>query len=73
MKVLNVDFNESIIWSYETALSILQKANPNKTEKELKALLKASKIVKNELRKNTTESTEGKGIDSASIGDSNNL
>ena len=73
MKVLNVDFNEKIVWSYESALPILQKANPTKTEKELKALLKASKIVKDELPKNTAKSSKRKSNDSASFGNYDNL
>ena len=73
MKVLNVDFNEKIVWSYESALQILQKANPTKTEKELKALLKASKIVKDELPKNTSKGSKRKGNDSTSIGNTDNI
>ena len=73
MKVLNVDFNENIVWSYESALPILQKANPTKTEKELKALLKASKIVKDELPKNTAKSSKRKVNDSASVGNVDNI
>lgn len=60
MKILNVDFSESVEWSYETMLPILKKANPNLTDKELKALIKASKLVKNGISKTTTESAERK-------------
>jgi len=73
MKVLNVDFNENIIWSYESALPILKRANPTKTEKELKSLLKASKIVKDELPKNTSKGSKRKGNDSASVGNVDNI
>lgn len=73
MKVLNVDFNDSVKWSYESALPILQKANPNKSEKELKVLLKASKIVKDELPKNTSKGTKRKSNDSASVGNVDNI
>ena len=54
MKILNVDFNENVIWNTERVLEILQRSNPKRTEKELKALIKASKLVKNELPKGYT-------------------
>lgn len=73
MKILNVDFNENIIWNSERVLEILQKANPNHTEKELKALIKASKLVKNELPKDTTKSSKRKTDDPSSFGNSDNL
>lgn len=73
MKILNVDFNENVIWNSERVLEILQKANPKSTEKELKALIKASKLVKNELPKDTTKSTKRETDDSASIGNVDNL
>ena len=73
MKILNVNFNENVVWSLESALPILQKANPNRTEKELIALLKASKLVKNELPKNTSKSAKGKGKRKADDRNTDNL
>jgi hypothetical protein len=60
MKILNVDFNENVVWNSEVVLQILQKANKTSSEKELKALIKASKLIKDELPKTTTKSTKGK-------------
>ena len=73
MKILNVDFNDNVIWNTERVLEILQRANPKRTEKELKALIKASKLVKNELPKDTAKSTKRKTDDSASFGNSDNI
>jgi len=60
MKILNVDFNDNIVWSYDTMMPILKKANPNRTEKELKTLIKASKLVKDGVSKNATKSEKRK-------------
>jgi len=73
MKILNVDFNYDIVWSSETALSILQKANPNKTEKELLALIKASKLVKDELQPTTSKSTKRENPSESNDRDSDNI
>ena len=73
MKILNVDFNENVIWNSERVLEILQIANPKCTEKELKALIKASKLVKNELPKDTSKGSKRKSNDSASVGNVDNL
>jgi hypothetical protein len=58
MKILNVDFSEVVKWSEETLLPILRKANPKRTEKELVTLIKASKLVKDELQEPTTKSAK---------------
>jgi hypothetical protein len=58
MKILNVDFSEIVTWSEETLLPILQKANPTRTEKELTTLIKASKLVKDELQPTTSKSAK---------------
>jgi len=60
MKILNTDFNTDIFWNEENALNILSKANPNRTEKELKTLIKASKLVKYGVSKNATKSGKRK-------------
>jgi len=60
MKILNVDFNTDVVWNEEIALNILSKANPNRTEKELKTLIKASKLVKDGVSKNATKSAKRK-------------
>lgn len=60
MKILNTDFNTNIVWNEENALNILSKANSNRTEKELKTLIKASKLVKDGVSKNATKSGKGK-------------
>jgi len=73
MKILNVDFNDNVIWNSERVLEILQRANPKRTEKELKALIKASKLVKNELPKDTAKSSKRKTDDSSSFGNSDNI
>lgn len=73
MKILNVDFNENVIWNTERVLEILQRANPKRTEKELKVLIKASKLVKNELPKDIAKSAKRKADDSASVGNSDNI
>lgn len=73
MKILNVDFNDNVIWNSERVLEILQRANQKRTEKELKALIKASKLVKNELPKDTAKSSKRKTDDSSSFGNSDNI
>ena len=60
MKILNVDFEEKVIWGYDTMMPILKRANPNRTEKELKTLIKASKLVKDGVPKNATKSGKRK-------------
>lgn len=60
MKILNVDFSQHVEWNNEIVLDILQKANPTKTEKELKALIKASKLVKDELQTTATKGNKRK-------------
>ena len=60
MKILNIDFNESVKWNEEIVLEMLKKHNKTKTEKELKALIKASKLIKYELPKVIIESGKGK-------------
>lgn len=60
MKILNIDFNESVKWNEEIVLGMLKKHNKTKTEKELKALIKASKLIKYELPKVIIESGKGK-------------
>lgn len=60
MKILNVDFNTDVVWNEEIALNILSKANPDRTEKELKTLIKASKLVKDGVPKNATKSGKRK-------------
>ena len=60
MKILNIDFNESVKWNEEIVLDMLKKHNKDKTEKELKVLIRASKLIKNELPKVIIESGKGK-------------
>ena len=60
MKILNIDFNESVKWNEEIVLDMLKKHNKDKTEKELKVLIRASKLIKNELPKVIIESRKGK-------------
>ena len=73
MKILNVDFNENVIWSYDTMMPILKRANPNRTEKELKTLIKASKLVKDGVSKNATKSGKRKTDVASTDGDTDNL
>lgn len=68
MKILNVDFNESLVWSFEDRLELLKKVNSKLTDKEIISALK-----QNGISKVTTKSAKRKADDSASIGDSYNL
>ena len=73
MKILNTDFNTDIVWNEENALNILSKANPNRTEKELKTLIKASKLVKDGVSKNATKSGKRKTDVASTDRDSDNI
>lgn len=73
MKILNVDFSEVVIWSEETLLQILQKANPKRTEKELITLIKASKLVKDELQPTTSKSAKREKPSESNNRDSDNI
>lgn len=73
MKILNVDFSENVVWSYDAILPILRKANPARTEKELKALINASKLVKDELQTTTTKSNKRKKSDKSNDWNSDNI
>lgn len=68
MKILNTDFNEDLVWSFEDRLELLKKVNLKLTEKEIISALK-----QNGISKVTTKSAKRKADDSASIGDSDNL
>jgi hypothetical protein len=73
MKILNVDFNENVVWNSEVVLQILQKANKTSSEKELKALIKASKLIKDELPKTITKGAKGKKQSIADNRDPDNI
>lgn len=73
MRILNVNYKDEIDWTEAEALKILQRANPNKSEKELKALIKASKLVKNGLQTTTSKSKNRKGKHSTDNRDANNI
>jgi len=68
MKILNTDFNESLVWSFDDRFDLLKRVNPKLTDKEIISALK-----QNGISKNTTKSSKRKADDSASIGDSDNL
>jgi hypothetical protein len=73
MKILNVDFNDNVVWNLEVVLHILQKANKTRSEKELKALIKASKLIKDELPKTTSKGTKGKKQSISNDRDTDNI
>jgi hypothetical protein len=73
MKILNIDFNESVKWNEEIVLDMLKKHNKDKTEKELKVLIRASKLIKNELPKVIVESGKGKAKATKYDRDSDNI
>ena len=73
MKILNIDFNESVKWNEEIVLDMLKKHNKYKTEKELKVLIIASKLIKYELPKVIVESGKGKAKVTKYDRDSNNI
>ena len=68
MKILNTDFNEDLVWSFEDRFELLKKVNPKLTDKEIISALK-----QNGISKNTTKSSKRKTDDSASIGNSDNI
>lgn len=68
MKILNVDFNESLEWSEDAALKILEKANPQKSKSELKKLIKTSGLCKT-----VTKSKKRESSSDADAGDANNV
>ena len=68
MKILNTDFNESLVWSFEDRFELLKKVNPKLTDKEITSALK-----QNGISKVTTKSAKRKADDSSSIGNSDNI
>lgn len=68
MKILNTDFNEDLVWSFEDRFDLLKKVNLKLTDKEIISALK-----QNGISKNTTKSSKRKTDDSASIGNSDNI
>lgn len=68
MKILNTDFNEDLVWSFEDRFELLKKVNPKLTDKEIISALK-----QNGISKNTTKSSKRKTDDSSSIGNSDNI
>lgn len=68
MKILNTDFNEDLVWSFEDRFELLKKVNPKLTDKEIISALK-----QNGISKNTTKSSKRKTDDSASIWNSDNI
>lgn len=68
MKILNTDFNEDLVWSFEDRFELLKKVNPKLTDKEIISALK-----QNGISKNTTKSSKRKTDDSASVGNSDNI
>ena len=68
MKILNTDFNDGLVWSFEDRFELLKKVNPKLTYKEIISALK-----QNGISKNTTKSSKRKTDDSASIGNSDNI
>lgn len=68
MKILNTDFNESLVWSFEDMFDLLKRVNPKLTDKEIISALK-----QNGISKVTTKSAKRKADDSASVGNSDNI
>lgn len=56
MKILNTDFNESLVWSFEDRFNLLKRVNPKLTDKEIISALK-----QNGISKVTTKSAKRKG------------
>lgn len=56
MKILNTDFNESLVWSFEDRFDLLKRVNPKLTDKEIISALK-----QNGISKVTTKSAKRKG------------
>ena len=68
MKILNTDFNESLVWSFEDRFNLLKKLNPKLTEKEIISALK-----QNGISKNATKSTKQKSESFTNVGDTDNI
>jgi hypothetical protein len=68
MKILNTDFNESLVWSFEDRFNLLKRVNPKLTDKEIISALK-----QNGISKVTTKSAKRKADDSASFGNTDNI
>lgn len=68
MKILNTDFNEDLVWSFEDRFELLKKVNQKLADKEIISALK-----QNGISKNTTKSSKRKTDDSASVGNSDNI
>lgn len=68
MKILNTDFNDNLVWSFEDRFELLKKVNPKLTDKEIISALK-----ENGISKNTTKSSKRKTDDSSSVGNSDNI
>jgi len=60
MKILNINFSNKVEWTEEVVLSMLKKYSKLE-DKELIKLIKASKLVKYELQKDTKQSYKRKG------------
>ena len=60
MKILNISFSEKVEWTEEVVLTMLKKYSKLE-DKELIKLIKASKLVKYELQKDTPKSYKRKG------------
>ena len=46
MKILNTDFNESLVWSFEDRFELLKRVNQKLTDKEIISALKQNGISK---------------------------
>ena len=68
MKILNTNFNESLVWSFEDRFDLLKRVNQKLTDKEITSALK-----QNGISKVTTKSAKRKTDDSASVGNSDNI
>ena len=60
MKILNINFSNKVEWTEEVVLSMLKKYSKLE-DKEFIKLIKASKLVKYELQKDTKQSYKRKG------------
>lgn len=67
MKILNTDFNESLEWTEESVLAILERNN-KLDKKELKKAIKESGLCKT-----ITKSKKRKSNDSSNIGNADNV
>lgn len=68
MKILNTDFNESLVWSFEDRFNLLKRVNPKLTDKEIILALK-----QNGISKNATKSTKPKSESFTNVGNTDSI